>query len=180
MIIKLCISMSGADSKSSSKARIPAGSTPWDSGELRGKAVTLILASLEREDLDTDHGYPVCLSSKSVQIGYVTSENRTVWLGQCDDQRINSRSLPRDAVARPLEWRGSAALNLRLGKYRCCTKYNLDIRCPCERKYLMGPEHQDIQGLTFFVSKERGGDLERLTEFIESGKLTPSIDQIFS
>jgi hypothetical protein len=44
----------------------------------------------------------------------------------------------------------------------------------------MGPEHQDIQGLTFFVSKERGGDLERLTEFIESGKLTPSIDKIFS
>ena len=44
----------------------------------------------------------------------------------------------------------------------------------------MGPEHQDIQGLTFFVPKKRGSDLERLTEFIESGKLTPSIDQIFS
>jgi NADPH:quinone reductase-like Zn-dependent oxidoreductase len=36
------------------------------------------------------------------------------------------------------------------------------------------------QRLTFFVSKERGSDLERLTEFIEAGKLTPSIDQIFS
>jgi NADPH:quinone reductase-like Zn-dependent oxidoreductase len=36
------------------------------------------------------------------------------------------------------------------------------------------------QRLTFFVSKERGSDLERLTEFIESGKLTPKIDQIFS
>jgi NADPH:quinone reductase-like Zn-dependent oxidoreductase len=36
------------------------------------------------------------------------------------------------------------------------------------------------QRLTFFVSKERGSDLERLTEFIESGTLTPSIDQIFS
>ena len=35
------------------------------------------------------------------------------------------------------------------------------------------------QRLTFFVSKERGSDLERLTEFIESGKLTPSLDQIF-
>jgi hypothetical protein len=28
--------MSGADSKVSRKLRIPAGSTPWDSGELRG------------------------------------------------------------------------------------------------------------------------------------------------
>ncbi len=36
------------------------------------------------------------------------------------------------------------------------------------------------QRLTFFVSKERGSDLERLTEFIEAGQLTPSIDQIFS
>jgi NADPH:quinone reductase-like Zn-dependent oxidoreductase len=36
------------------------------------------------------------------------------------------------------------------------------------------------QRLTFFVSKERGSDLDRLTEFIEAGKLTPSIDQIFS
>ena len=36
------------------------------------------------------------------------------------------------------------------------------------------------QRLTFFVSKERGSDLERLTEFIEAGELTPSIDQIFS
>ncbi len=36
------------------------------------------------------------------------------------------------------------------------------------------------QRLTFFVSKERGSDLERLTELIESGKLTPKIDQIFS
>jgi len=36
------------------------------------------------------------------------------------------------------------------------------------------------QRLTFFVSKERGTDLERLTEFIEAGKLTPSIDQTFS
>jgi len=36
------------------------------------------------------------------------------------------------------------------------------------------------QRLTFFVSKERGSDLERLTEFIEAGKLTPSIDQSFS
>ena len=36
------------------------------------------------------------------------------------------------------------------------------------------------QRLTFFVSKERGSDLERLSEFIEAGELTPSIDQIFS
>ena len=36
------------------------------------------------------------------------------------------------------------------------------------------------QRLTFFVSKERGSDLDRLTEFIEAGQLTPSIDQIFS
>ena len=36
------------------------------------------------------------------------------------------------------------------------------------------------QRLTFFVSKERASDLERLTEFIEAGKLAPSIDQIFS
>ena len=36
------------------------------------------------------------------------------------------------------------------------------------------------QRLTFFVSKERGSDLERLTEFIEADQLTPSIDQIFS
>jgi NADPH:quinone reductase-like Zn-dependent oxidoreductase len=36
------------------------------------------------------------------------------------------------------------------------------------------------QRLTFFVSRELAGDLERLTEFIEAGKLTPTIDQIFS
>jgi NADPH:quinone reductase-like Zn-dependent oxidoreductase len=36
------------------------------------------------------------------------------------------------------------------------------------------------QRLTFFVSKERGSDLERLTEFIEAGELTPSFDQIFA
>jgi NADPH:quinone reductase-like Zn-dependent oxidoreductase len=36
------------------------------------------------------------------------------------------------------------------------------------------------QRMTFFVSKERAVDLERLTEFIEAGKLTPSIDRIFS
>ena len=36
------------------------------------------------------------------------------------------------------------------------------------------------QRLTFFISKERASDLETLTEFIEAGKLAPSIDQIFS
>jgi NADPH:quinone reductase-like Zn-dependent oxidoreductase len=36
------------------------------------------------------------------------------------------------------------------------------------------------QRLTFFVSKERGSDLERLTELIEAGKVTPSIDRTFS
>jgi NADPH:quinone reductase-like Zn-dependent oxidoreductase len=36
------------------------------------------------------------------------------------------------------------------------------------------------QRLTFFVSKERGSDLERLTEFIEAGKLTPSLDRTFA
>ena len=35
------------------------------------------------------------------------------------------------------------------------------------------------QRMTFFVSKERASDLERITEFIEAGKLTPSIDRIF-
>ena len=35
------------------------------------------------------------------------------------------------------------------------------------------------QRLTFFISKERASDLERLTEFIEAGKLAPSIYQIF-
>ncbi|HKX16376.1 MAG TPA: NAD(P)-dependent alcohol dehydrogenase [Propionibacteriaceae bacterium] len=35
------------------------------------------------------------------------------------------------------------------------------------------------QRLTFFVSKERASDLERLTEFIEAGKLTPSIDRTY-
>jgi NADPH:quinone reductase-like Zn-dependent oxidoreductase len=36
------------------------------------------------------------------------------------------------------------------------------------------------QRLTFFVSKERGSDLERLTELIEAGKVTPSVDRTFS
>ena len=36
------------------------------------------------------------------------------------------------------------------------------------------------QRLTFFISKERASDLERLTEFIEAGELTPSIDRTFS
>jgi hypothetical protein len=79
----------------SRKSRIPAGSTSWDSGELRGRSLAPMLASLEREDLHTDNGYPVCLSSKSAQISDVTGENRTVWLGQRDDQRINCRTLPR-------------------------------------------------------------------------------------
>ncbi|HET9561168.1 MAG TPA: NAD(P)-dependent alcohol dehydrogenase [Propionibacteriaceae bacterium] len=35
------------------------------------------------------------------------------------------------------------------------------------------------QRMTFFLSKERASDLERITEFIEAGKLTPSIDRIF-
>jgi NADPH:quinone reductase-like Zn-dependent oxidoreductase len=35
------------------------------------------------------------------------------------------------------------------------------------------------QRLTFFVSKERASDLERLTEFIEAGSLTPSIDRTY-
>jgi NADPH:quinone reductase-like Zn-dependent oxidoreductase len=30
------------------------------------------------------------------------------------------------------------------------------------------------------VSKERGSDLERLTRFIEAGKVTPSIDRTYS
>jgi NADPH:quinone reductase-like Zn-dependent oxidoreductase len=35
------------------------------------------------------------------------------------------------------------------------------------------------QRLTFFVNKERGSDLERLTALIEAGKVTPSIDQTY-
>src|SRR4029450_5076051 len=49
MIIRLCISMSGTASKLSRKAKIPAGSTPWDSGELRGSGLALIALSLERD-----------------------------------------------------------------------------------------------------------------------------------
>jgi NADPH:quinone reductase-like Zn-dependent oxidoreductase len=35
------------------------------------------------------------------------------------------------------------------------------------------------QRLTFFVNKERGSDLERLTDLIEAGKVTPSIDKTY-
>lgn len=35
------------------------------------------------------------------------------------------------------------------------------------------------QQLTFFASKERGADLERLTDLIEAGHVTPSIDRTF-
>jgi NADPH:quinone reductase-like Zn-dependent oxidoreductase len=35
------------------------------------------------------------------------------------------------------------------------------------------------QRLTFFVAKERSSDLERLTEFIEAGKVTPSVDRVY-
>lgn len=35
------------------------------------------------------------------------------------------------------------------------------------------------QRLTFFISKETASDLERLTEFIEAGKLTPSLDRTY-
>jgi NADPH:quinone reductase-like Zn-dependent oxidoreductase len=35
------------------------------------------------------------------------------------------------------------------------------------------------QRLTSFVNKERGSDLERLTDLIEAGKVTPSIDRIY-
>jgi NADPH:quinone reductase-like Zn-dependent oxidoreductase len=35
------------------------------------------------------------------------------------------------------------------------------------------------QRLTTFVNKERGSDLERLTDLIEAGKVTPSIDKTY-
>lgn len=35
------------------------------------------------------------------------------------------------------------------------------------------------QRLTFFINKERGNDLERLTTLIESGKITPSLDRTY-
>jgi NADPH:quinone reductase-like Zn-dependent oxidoreductase len=35
------------------------------------------------------------------------------------------------------------------------------------------------QRLTFFISKETANDLERLTEFIEAGNLTPSLDRTY-
>ncbi|MFI7064676.1 NAD(P)-dependent alcohol dehydrogenase [Kribbella sp. NPDC050124] len=35
------------------------------------------------------------------------------------------------------------------------------------------------QRLTSFINKERGSDLERLTELIEAGKVTPSIDRTY-
>src|SRR5215208_1931826 len=49
IIIKLCISMSGADSRVSRKVKMPSGWTPWDSAELCGSALTLMPASLERD-----------------------------------------------------------------------------------------------------------------------------------
>src|SRR5687768_1199148 len=49
MIIKLCISISGADSRVSRKVKMPSGWTPWDSAELCGSALTVMPASLERE-----------------------------------------------------------------------------------------------------------------------------------
>ena len=36
------------------------------------------------------------------------------------------------------------------------------------------------QRFAWFVAKERASDLERLTELIEAGKVTPSIDRTFS
>jgi NADPH:quinone reductase-like Zn-dependent oxidoreductase len=35
------------------------------------------------------------------------------------------------------------------------------------------------QRLTFFINKERGSDLERLTALIEAGKVTPSLDRTY-
>lgn len=35
------------------------------------------------------------------------------------------------------------------------------------------------QRLTFYVSKERASDLERITEFIEAGSVTPSLDRTY-
>ncbi|HET6985162.1 MAG TPA: NAD(P)-dependent alcohol dehydrogenase [Kribbella sp.] len=35
------------------------------------------------------------------------------------------------------------------------------------------------QRFTFFINKERGSDLERLTDLIEAGKVTPSIDRTY-
>ncbi len=35
------------------------------------------------------------------------------------------------------------------------------------------------QRLTFYVSKERAGDLERISEFIEAGTVTPSLDRTY-
>ncbi len=35
------------------------------------------------------------------------------------------------------------------------------------------------QQLSMLASKERGSDLERLTELIEAGKVTPSIDRTY-
>ena len=35
------------------------------------------------------------------------------------------------------------------------------------------------QRLTFFVAKERASDLQRLTELIEAGKVTPFVDRTY-
>jgi NADPH:quinone reductase-like Zn-dependent oxidoreductase len=36
------------------------------------------------------------------------------------------------------------------------------------------------QRLTTFIGKQRAGDLERLAELIEAGRVTPSIDRTYS
>ena len=48
-----------------------------------------------KDPLDPDHGYLLRVSGKGVQISDITGEHGTVWLGQCDDQRVNRRSLTR-------------------------------------------------------------------------------------
>jgi hypothetical protein len=76
MIIKLCISMSGADSRESRKVKMPSGWASWDSAELCGSALTLIPASLER------HHYHFAVAS-------------------CTARWCNSRAVPgRDAECR--------------------------------------------------------------------------------
>jgi hypothetical protein len=50
--------------------------------------------SIKEPHSHPDHRDMPRLSSKSFEITYVTSEDGTVRLSQCHDQRINSRSFP--------------------------------------------------------------------------------------
>src|SRR5512132_822982 len=76
MIIKLCISMSEADSNRSRKVEIPAGSTPCASGELRGKSLLFMRSQRVVDQPGAAVGFAFPVSDPSNDVAEIQTVGR--------------------------------------------------------------------------------------------------------